>query len=462
MIGIFYSLMGLSLAGQEPLFRLVGLYDASGVLATSERVEQRFLWKPSSQMINSCGPSKSPDGLGVFEAEAVGNQMSPALAVVLEYTDLPEYQTLDGQPCSAQEDGVCEPVERPSIASSDITVGIGVNQVEFQLQPMVLPRYLSINIDGYVEPLKKTPDFQAPTGIFDTTRYQKLIRTQLEIELCLEHKVGRGWLGNDEKRLRQAFLLDPPDLSHLDRKYFGGQRDPVPSFLGPSDACVTSSVDMPKDETASKGKGDLQLTPSDIWGSSLRNCDSNLEQPGLPLSRVPSTIPLQLSQNGIRQARSGLPKWKGLDIQVTATGPKETDVYIDVKLNGEPVEGLENVALFPKEGAMLDILARLQHHYPRVGSKLDADRYVVLMIPNWQIVEGLRRMYSRSCIDDTADLLCKCEVRNLAAALPKGEVNTQLDMLDKRLSCKDIDGNVCQLSREKQGEEATPAEMCLA
>ena len=42
--------MSLAMAGQEPLFRLVGLYDATGVLAVSKRDEQRFLWKPSTQM----------------------------------------------------------------------------------------------------------------------------------------------------------------------------------------------------------------------------------------------------------------------------------------------------------------------------------------------------------------------------------------------------------------------------
>ena len=68
----------------------------------------------------------------------------------------------------------------------------------------------------------------------------KLIRTQLEIELCLEHKVGRGWLGNDAENYGQAFLRDPPDHDRLDRKYFGGQRDPVPGLVGPSDACVVS------------------------------------------------------------------------------------------------------------------------------------------------------------------------------------------------------------------------------
>ena len=41
-------------------------------------------------------------------------------------------------------------------------------------------------------------------------RYKQLVRTQLEMELCMEHKVGRGWTGADGASLRQAFLLDPP------------------------------------------------------------------------------------------------------------------------------------------------------------------------------------------------------------------------------------------------------------
>ena len=462
--------LGFANAGQEPLFRLVGLYDATGVLAVSKKDEQRFLWKPSTQMSQSCGPSKSPDGLGVFEAEAIANQLSPTLAIVLEYTDPPKYQNAQGEACSQQEDGICEPVPREPITNADITVGLGVDQMAYTLQPMVMPRNLAINIDGYIEPItpKKSDDGadgdEQNQDLYDTSRYQKLIRTQLEIELCLEHKVGRGWLGNDAAKLRQAFLLDPPDNDRLDRKYFGGQRDPIPGLIGPSDACVVSSVDMPKDLNASKGGGSMLLTPSDVWGASLRDCEKGVEESGLPLMRPAKTVPLQLSENGVRQARKRTSKWQGLNIDVVANGEKETDVLINVTLDGEPIEELQNVALFPEEGSMIDILARIQHTYPRVGTKLDSDRYVVLMVPNWQISEGIRRLYSRTCVDDTADLLCKCEVRSLSSSLPEGkDLQARLDMLDQRLSCKDIDGNVCKMSREvPAGLEQSPAEQCLA
>ena len=187
--------------------------------------------------------------------------------------------------------------------------------------------------------------------------------------------------GNDADKLRQAFLLDPPDNDRLDRKYFGGQRDPVPGLLGPSNACIKTSVEMPKDVNASKGAGSMLLTPSDVWGASLRDCESGIEEAGRDLLQQSKMIPLQLSENGVRQARKQTQKWQGLDIDVVAKGPEETDVYIDVSLNGDPIEELQNVALFPEKGSMIDILARLKHTYPRVGTKLDADRYVVLLIP---------------------------------------------------------------------------------
>ena len=85
------------------------------------------------------------------------------------------------------------------------------------------------------------------------------------------------------------------------------------------------------------------------------------------------------------------------------------------------------------------------------------------MVPIWQIAEGIRCLYSRTCIDDTADLLCKCEVRSLSSSLPEGQdLQARLDMLDQRLSCKDIDGNICTLSRDiPASSDTSPAEQCL-
>ena len=79
-----------------------------------------------------------------------------------------------------------------------------------------------------------------------------------------------------------------------------------------------------------------------------------------------------MSENGIRQARKRSAKWQGLNIDVVANGEEETDVVINVTLDGEPIEELQNVALFPEEGSMIDILARIQHTYPRVGTNWTA------------------------------------------------------------------------------------------
>ena len=41
---------------------------------------------------------------------------------------------------------------------------------------------------------------------FDTA-VSKVDSDPIEIELCLEHKVGRGWLSNNADKLRQALLI---------------------------------------------------------------------------------------------------------------------------------------------------------------------------------------------------------------------------------------------------------------
>ena len=488
---------------QVPAFRLVGIYDSSSVLGVSSNLQSSFMWQSSRQMENSCGPAKGPDALGLFEAEMIANQMAPGLMVLLEYNSEPNYIDATGKSCDPELQEECTASSRSAVTAKDVTIGIGIDQVEFQLQPMVEPRYLSIRIDGYVEGEQKTrvdPSQledseedseeaeestddedqnldadgnvinEAGQVLFDTARYQKLIRTQLEIETCLEHKVGRGWLGNDRDRLRQAFLLDPPDGDRLDRKYFSGQRDPISAYLGPTDACVVSSAEMPKDLGASKGESSMTMTPSDVWGASLRDCEKRTEDPGRPLMSPTRTLPLAITENGVRQARLVTPKWSGLEIDVEALGPKEEDVMIKVRYNGEPVDGLDNVALFPEPGAMVDILARLSHTYPRIGTKEDPHRFISLIVPNWQIVEGLRRMYSRTCIEDSPERYCRCSVRSFEADLGDGEtLDEKLDDLDNRLRCVDLDNEICHLSRDvpqldlADGEEPpkSSAERCL-
>ena len=173
-------------------------------------------------------------------------------------------------------------------------------------------------------------------------------------------------------------------------------------------------------------------------------------------------------------------------MDVKATSPTEEGVIINVTLDGKPITDLNEVKLFPEAGAMLDILAPIPHVYPTVGSKLDADRFVLLVVPNWQITEGLRRLFSRECMDDSEGQLCRCAVSNRRSVIPKipenmssqtEDVTAALDLLDTRMGCLNIDGAVCQLSRQRPPQsgptasfdtpyninrvDLSPAEQCL-
>ena len=52
--------IGLSIASEgTPAFQLVGVYDASSVIAVSQSGEQEFLWQASKAMEESCGMAKA-------------------------------------------------------------------------------------------------------------------------------------------------------------------------------------------------------------------------------------------------------------------------------------------------------------------------------------------------------------------------------------------------------------------
>jgi hypothetical protein len=230
-------------------------------------------------------------------------------------------------------------------------------------------------------------------------RYQQLVRTQVEVEMCMEHKVGRGWAGANQTQLRQAFLLRRADEDGTnDRRYFGGQRDPVAPYLGPSDACLNISSSLLETTMAAggKGEGSTDLVPSDIWGAALRECGNHLAlnaQVGNPSPMVPLTI----TEHGDTQARQPPQRWSEMVIQVSP-GTRDEDISVSVsyedKRLGEQWEPslMVDQPLFEfqdeledgrRKGGMVDLLKDIPHIYPTVGPRYDPDRYVVLMIPNW-------------------------------------------------------------------------------
>lgn len=366
-------LLGSALAED---WRLVGAYDASAVAALGES-EPEFVWVPDSDMVESCGPAKSPDGLGVFEAEAVANGLTPTLALVLERR--------------------VTPGEDPTrLTTRDVRLSIGLDgdsapDDRILLQPMVEPRDLAVRIE-------------APAAL---ARFGQLVRTQIEVETCLEHKVGRGWTGQDAERLRQAFLLTPPRTLLASRKYFGGERDPVPGLLGPPDACVVGASSGPRAQLG-RGEGSLALVPTDVWGASLRPCDA-VALTGGEVAGPDTVVPLSVTMQG--HARRRARAWRTLEVVLSAARevPEEQDVRVQVRHDDTCLfEG----PLFRAVGAsasLEDVLAKVPQRYPLLLDERVAR--TVLLVPNWQIVEALRQIASADA-----------EVRGAVADLPPGEL----------------------------------------
>lgn len=448
----------------RPEYSLVGFYDLASVMGVTKRDGSHFRWVPDDALNESCGDAKAPYNMNIMEAEASASGMTPTLVVVLHRQGEIQYVNRNQEPCVRGSSLDCQAIP---VTNHDLNIGLGVSGIDFPLHPMVMPRNMYVSLHGQFndQDAGENGTTNSLAGEMDTSRYEKLIKTQVELELCLEHKVGRGWIGGDKKQLRQGFLLDPADQGENDRKYFNGQRDPIPALTGSPKACLDSRFSGTS--TALKGKDDLFMTPSDIWGATLPACIEATKD--RPFAQKGKQIPFQLSQNGSRMLQQSRAYWSVLDINVSANGESTDDVLIDVQYNGQKV--LESTRLFPVDGdrnSIIDILPRLPYAYPTVGTKEDPDSYVVLMIPNWQIVEGLRRMFSRVCEDTTGATSCQCTVASVRDEfIPNKDMSdlTEADftILNERMSCKDIDGKVCSLSNERPtGAEGTlsPLEMC--
>ena len=336
-------------------WRLVAAYDAAPLLESAPA--SGYLWRVPAGMEGSCGPAKMPMGLGKFEAEAVAQGLSPTLMMLLERRG------------PARE-----------LAPADVSLEIGDEGASVRLEPMVEPRRLAVQITG--------------EGL---VTHKQLVRTQIEMELCLEHKVGRGWVGQDAASLRQAFLLDPPAERRIDRLAFSGQRNPVPALTGPADACLVRAPDLTRRDTdEGQGRGTLSMVPSDIWGASLRWCSPE-ETDGQPASDV-TRMPLTLADpQGRPLVRPDL-AWKSLSIEVKPDSG-EDQARLTVNYNGQT--WLNDEVLFSETPSrkgeeelrgLTDILSSIPHTYPSIGTADDPDRYTVLIVPNWQVVEALRRL----------------------------------------------------------------------
>ena len=146
-------------------------------------------------------------------------------------------------------------------------------------------------------------------------------------------------------------------------------------------------------ETGSgQGEGSIQLVPSDVWGATLRWCRSTAEgRKGAPVSNPDAMIPMNLSGLDAALMRKQF-QWKKLNVNVGSG--QEADVLIDVEYDDQRL--LTQGPLFPameptdEESdvkGLTDVLALVPHTYPSVGTSDDSNRYALLLIPIWQLVE---------------------------------------------------------------------------
>ncbi len=344
---------------------LVAAYDLAAVMAADPQPRTDFTWQPRAEMEEACGPVKMPQGMGIMEAEAFSSGLSPTLALLLE-----------------------RPEGHEALLSLDnVQIALMRGAIREPLQPAVLPRDLEVEISGSAE-----------------DRYKQLIRTQIAMETCMEHKVGRAWRSSDARLVRQAFLLEPPGAvgdRGPSRMFFGGQWRPVPALLGPPAACELSPP--PAEDgagiTISRGEGSALLVPTDVWGASLGACRPH--RSAALSGGTPERLPLALSaMAGDEAAPNPRGARERLAIRIDqADGEPRIEVKLDDKVvlaekdlfsrlsDAEP-EGPEDDA--PK--GLTDVLAFVPYTLPTVGPRSEPDRYTLLLVPNWQLRDRFKAM----------------------------------------------------------------------
>lgn len=378
-------------------YRLVGAYDASALRSMELLIPEadrpkpyEYLWAPPPSMVvtqQGCGPAKSPDGMGIFEAEAIANRVMPALVLVVERKG-----------------------DVPPLDTQRVRVAMGEGTPSYFMEPAVQPRSMQIVIEGT-----------------SSARYKQQVRTQLATYLCMEHKAGRAWQGGNRDQVRQALLLSPPDNDLPDRKFFGGQSEPVAALLGPPDVCFKRMPDQAFVSRAGggQGQGSLAIVPSDVWGASLADCPEGVTSESLygrprevditsayckenpQICSRPKPMQLALSETPAGAGDATPRRWSELRVKMRGGSDSPTDQFIQVEFAGNELlagpdgsvhEGVlihERPMFEPTNDGQLgliDLVSNIPYRYPTVAEGDDADRYSVLVIPNWQVVEGVRRM----------------------------------------------------------------------
>ena len=365
-LGVHLARPTEALAGTaRDAWALVAAYDMAAVMAADVAPRSDFTWQPRPAMEAACGPVKMPQGMGIMEAEAMAAGLGPTLALVLE------------RPAGHEQ----------RLTIDEVQVALAKGPLRHALQPAVVPRDLEVSIEGDAD-----------------ERFKQLIRTQIAMETCMEHKVGRAWRGSDGRLVRQAFLLEPPGAvgdRGPARMFFGGQWQPVSALLGPPAACespATVGVDPNAGLTVSKGEGSALLVPTDVWGATLAPCAPVTG--GAARSQAHERLPLRLSAMAGDEA-APQPRGQRVPLRIRLDAG-EVEPRIEVTL-GEAVV-LPERDLFsrladadPDQGGdaargLTDVLAFVPYELPTVGPRAEPDRYTLVLIPNWQLRDRFKAM----------------------------------------------------------------------
>jgi hypothetical protein len=240
--------------------------------------------------------------------------------------------------------------------------------------------------------------------------------------------------------------LDPSDeksstVQLPDRKFFGGQREPVAALMGPPSVCLSPKSTMTAvGITGGQGGSSLSLVPSDVWGANLEKCAEGVDfttsfqgppQMVFSLSELPPPAPVGAGKSAPKSGKSeddpeaarqgeeasrkrrltdtSRRTWSKLKIQTSAHGPTQADQYLEVTFAGREMsagptgETHERVVIPDQpmfagedegEQGLVDIISKLPYRYPAIGPENDKERYSLLIVPNWQLVEGVRRMHN--------------------------------------------------------------------
>ena len=366
-------LLGLAACAQPPKgpWRLVGVYDATALQTLADpsaQIASTYTWVADPAMSETCGPHWTPEGLGVTEAVALGNRLTPALAVLLAED---ARGSSSGAPLSRDE----------------LVVGYDPHdgREPWTLEPAVLPMALQVELEA--------PDEgdASPTsaGAVGTALEQQVVTS-----LCLEHKIGRAWVGGDQDQVRQALLLGRGDARASPGLFFVGFGAPVPTLLGPERACLSSAAPASARPAGLDAVAELQ--PGDIWNAGLPRCpdatQSAQQAHGADLQIAPTWF-------GASPALpDGLGRWRALDLRLHRDAGA---LRLTATLDGAPIVDEEVPRGVVRDGTsavvsytLPDVLARLPRTYPRITDLHAAglsqgeggEAYTLLLIPAWQLL----------------------------------------------------------------------------